>query len=146
SSRRLFVHYGKLYSPKYLFESALQEACTKAGLVTPDGKATVTAHRFRHTVGTQSGFHATARSCASRVGRPAPCTLKSKHRPSGRCICSWTTLITARSSAPTQCNTRGLLSLDAQANHWRGTLKVGLQFLISPLSFHTNPFSYKNIL
>ncbi len=53
SSRRLFVHHGKLFSPKYLFESALREACAKAGLVTPDGKATVTAHRFRHTVGTQ---------------------------------------------------------------------------------------------
>lgn len=53
SSRRLFVHYGKLFSSHYLFESALRKACAKAGLVTPDGKATVTAHRFRHTVGTQ---------------------------------------------------------------------------------------------
>lgn len=53
SSRRLFVHYGKMFSAEYLFVSALQEACARAGLVTSDGKATVTAHRFRHTVGTQ---------------------------------------------------------------------------------------------
>ena len=53
SSRRLFVHHGKVFSAEYLFVSPLREACAKAGLVTPDGKATVTAHRFRHTVGTQ---------------------------------------------------------------------------------------------
>jgi IS605 OrfB family transposase len=53
SSRRLFVHHGKMFSAEYLFVSPLQQACAKAGLVTPDGKATVTAQRFRHTVGTQ---------------------------------------------------------------------------------------------
>lgn len=53
STPRLFVHRGKLFSEAYLFESALREACARAGLVTAEGKATVTAHRFRHTVGTQ---------------------------------------------------------------------------------------------
>jgi hypothetical protein len=52
-SRRLFVHHGKTYSAAYLFESALQQACVRAGLVTPAGLPTVTAHRFRHTVGMQ---------------------------------------------------------------------------------------------
>lgn len=52
-SRRLFVHYGKMFSTAYLFKSALQDACVRSGLVTQDGKATVTAHRFRHTVGTE---------------------------------------------------------------------------------------------
>jgi len=51
--RRLFVHHGKLFSNRYLFESPLQEACVRAGLVTPSGKGTITAHRLRHTVGTQ---------------------------------------------------------------------------------------------
>lgn len=49
----LFVRYGKLLSTCYLFRLSLREACTKAGLVTPDGKATMSPHRFRHTVGTQ---------------------------------------------------------------------------------------------
>src|SRR5258708_35150629 len=54
-TRYLFMHHGKLYSYSYLFEEPLLKACTEAGLVTADGKATVTAHRFRHTVGTQLG-------------------------------------------------------------------------------------------
>jgi integrase len=49
----LFMHYGKRYSSAYLFELPLKRACTVAGLVTPDGRAKVTAHRFRHTVATQ---------------------------------------------------------------------------------------------
>ena len=52
-SRALFLHYGRRYSCKYLFDSPLREACRSAGLLTPDGRASVTAHRFRHTVGTQ---------------------------------------------------------------------------------------------
>lgn len=51
--RRLFVHYGKMFSAQYLFERALEEACRRAGLVTPEGQPMVTAHRFRHTVRTQ---------------------------------------------------------------------------------------------
>ncbi|WP_432742729.1 tyrosine-type recombinase/integrase [Streptomyces sp. JH002] len=37
----------------FLYEEALEIACRKAGLVDGDGNPTVTAHRFRHTVGTQ---------------------------------------------------------------------------------------------
>ena len=51
--RALFMRYGKLLSDGYLFDKALHWACTAAGLVTPDGHPTITAHRFRHTVGTQ---------------------------------------------------------------------------------------------
>lgn len=51
-TRYLFVHYGKLYSVAYLFTDALEKACGATGLVTAHGKAMVTAHRFRHTVGT----------------------------------------------------------------------------------------------
>lgn len=49
----LFLHYGKPLSTTTLFPSALATACRAAGLVTTDGKPTITAHRFRHTVGTQ---------------------------------------------------------------------------------------------
>ncbi len=49
----LFMRRGQMLSVAYLFDDALQEICTAAGLLTPDGKPTVTAHRFRHTVGTQ---------------------------------------------------------------------------------------------
>jgi integrase len=52
-TRYLFVRRGKLLSCAWLFETALRTACTHAGLVTTDGKATITAHRFRHTVGRQ---------------------------------------------------------------------------------------------
>jgi integrase len=52
-TRYLFMQYGKLLSPWYLFQRPLAAACQVAGLVTPQGKPTVTAHRFRHTVGTQ---------------------------------------------------------------------------------------------
>lgn len=56
--RYLFMQHGKLLSSFYLFETPIQEACKTAGLVRPGGRAgegrgTVTAHRFRHTVGTQ---------------------------------------------------------------------------------------------
>ncbi|MDP9476992.1 MAG: site-specific integrase [Actinomycetota bacterium] len=52
-TRRLFVHHGKLFANHYLFQTPLKEACLKAGLIDEEGKPTVTAHRFRHTVGTQ---------------------------------------------------------------------------------------------
>jgi len=43
-----------LLSKSLLFDMALAEACTAAGLVDSAGKATITAHRFlRHTIGTQ---------------------------------------------------------------------------------------------
>ena len=56
--RYLFVKHGKLLSSFYLFETSLQKASRAAGLVGPIGyggkdRGTVSAHRFRHTVGTQ---------------------------------------------------------------------------------------------
>ncbi len=52
-SRRLFIYRGLLLSASYLFERALARACTVAGLIDQDGKPQITAHRFRHTVGTE---------------------------------------------------------------------------------------------
>lgn len=49
----VFVRRGKLVSAESLFDQPLAAACTRAGLVDHDGVATVSAHRFRHTVGTQ---------------------------------------------------------------------------------------------
>jgi hypothetical protein len=51
--RWVFVRRGQPMGKHYLFEDSLALACQKAGLVDGDGKPTVTAHRFRHTVGTQ---------------------------------------------------------------------------------------------
>ena len=48
----LFMHHGRLMSSKYLFEDALTKVCQASGLTTADNKRRVTAHRFRHTVGT----------------------------------------------------------------------------------------------
>ena len=47
------MEHGKRLSATYLFDAPLTAACHAAGLVTPDGKRTITPHRFRHTVGTQ---------------------------------------------------------------------------------------------
>jgi Phage integrase family len=52
-TRYLFVRRGQLLSASYLFDCSLQLACTQAGLVKADGKSLVSAHCFRHTVGTQ---------------------------------------------------------------------------------------------
>jgi len=52
-TRYLFVNRGKLLSEQYLFEYPLRVVCQAAGQVTAEGKPTVSAHRFRHTVGTQ---------------------------------------------------------------------------------------------
>jgi integrase len=52
-TRYLFVRRGGLFSIQYLFNIPLRSACTTAGLVTSLGVPTVSAHRFRHTVGTQ---------------------------------------------------------------------------------------------
>jgi Site-specific recombinase XerD len=56
--RYLFMSHGKLLSTFYLFETPIQDACKAVGLVRPGGRGgtgrgTVSAHRFRHTVGTQ---------------------------------------------------------------------------------------------
>jgi len=53
SVRYVFVHRGKPMSRHYLFEEPLAIACRQVGLVDGQGRPTVTAHRFRHTVGTQ---------------------------------------------------------------------------------------------
>lgn len=51
--RYLFVGHGKLLSTYYLFHRPLRRACAAAGLVDDTGRGTITAHRFRHTLGTQ---------------------------------------------------------------------------------------------
>ena len=50
-TRHLFVRYGQLMSTTYLFDSGMRIACAAAGL--SGGGRKITAHRFRHTVGTQ---------------------------------------------------------------------------------------------
>ena len=52
-TRYLFLRRGALLSASYLFTTPLQNLCRVAGLVTSDGKPTISSHRFRHTVGTQ---------------------------------------------------------------------------------------------
>jgi integrase len=52
-TRRLFVYRGLPLSVSYLFETALAGACAAAGLVDNHGRPLITAHRFRHTVGTE---------------------------------------------------------------------------------------------
>ena len=49
----LFMDHGKLLSDHYLFTTSLRRACQSASLVDAQGRATMTPHRFRHTVGTQ---------------------------------------------------------------------------------------------
>ena len=49
----VFVRRGKLLSAAFLFDRALKLACTAAGLIDAQGRPTVSAHRFRHTIGTQ---------------------------------------------------------------------------------------------
>ena len=51
--RFVFYRRGGRISPDYLLQDALKIVCTLAGLVDSNGKPTITAHRFRHTVGTQ---------------------------------------------------------------------------------------------
>ncbi|MFJ9903585.1 tyrosine-type recombinase/integrase [Streptomyces sp. NPDC101152] len=59
--RYLFMGHGKLLSTYYLFETPIQAACKAVGLVRlvrlggrgGTGRGTASAHRFRHTVGTQ---------------------------------------------------------------------------------------------
>lgn len=56
--RYLFMQHGKLLSTFYLFDTPIQQACKAVGLMAPggrggQGRGTITAHRFRHTVGTQ---------------------------------------------------------------------------------------------
>jgi len=50
--RYLFMMKGRLLSSTYLFDSPLLEVCKATGMVTEEGGRMVTAHRFRHTLGT----------------------------------------------------------------------------------------------
>lgn len=52
-TRRLFARRGVCLSPHYLFQASLQSVCEWAALLDDVGKATITAHRFRHTLGTE---------------------------------------------------------------------------------------------
>lgn len=49
----VFVRRGKLVSASTLFDDAFRTVCAAAGLVDPQGQPTVSAHRLRHTMGTQ---------------------------------------------------------------------------------------------
>lgn len=49
----VFSYRGQLRSPSFLFHHSLRQACEQAGLVDQAGKALISPHRFRHTVGTQ---------------------------------------------------------------------------------------------
>ncbi len=53
AARRLFVRQGRVLSYNYLFDDPLLTVCRETGLVDATGKPTISAHRFRHTVGTQ---------------------------------------------------------------------------------------------
>ncbi len=49
----VFVRRGKILSATTLFDKPLRDICFRLGLVTADNLPAVSAHRFRHTVGTQ---------------------------------------------------------------------------------------------
>jgi len=49
----VFIRKGRLLSSATLFDDAFEKACTAAGLVDAKGTRTVSAHRLRHTLGTQ---------------------------------------------------------------------------------------------
>jgi integrase len=51
--RYVFVRRGQLLSATTLFDQPLRAACAAAGLAGDNGVPTVSAHRFRHTIGTQ---------------------------------------------------------------------------------------------
>jgi hypothetical protein len=49
----VFVRKGKLLSNTTLFDESFKTVCTAAGLIDASGAPTVSAHRLRHTLGTQ---------------------------------------------------------------------------------------------
>ncbi len=51
--RRLFSTKGRCLSAHFLFSESLEEACKAAGLVDNADRPKYSAHRFRHTVGTE---------------------------------------------------------------------------------------------
>lgn len=52
-TRYLFTNRGKLFAAVYLFDKSLQRVSEEAGLIPTEGGAGTTAHRFRHTLGTE---------------------------------------------------------------------------------------------
>lgn len=50
--RYVFYRRSVQISPDYLFQESLKVVCTVVGLVDQKGKPTISAHRFRHSVGT----------------------------------------------------------------------------------------------
>lgn len=53
TTRYLFTNRGRPFSSSYLFDKALKTACDAAGLPWEEGGPGATAHRFRHTLGTE---------------------------------------------------------------------------------------------
>ncbi|MFD8563127.1 tyrosine-type recombinase/integrase [Streptosporangium canum] len=51
--RQVFIDHGKPLGNEYLFDAPLRRACEKLGLLDAAGLPQVSAHRFRHSVGTQ---------------------------------------------------------------------------------------------
>lgn len=49
----VFLRHGKLMSATTLFDNAFQAVCAATGLVDDNGIATISAHRLRHTLGTE---------------------------------------------------------------------------------------------
>ena len=49
----VFLRHGKLMSATTLFDNAFQTICAATGLVDHNGIATISAHRLRHTLGTE---------------------------------------------------------------------------------------------
>jgi hypothetical protein len=71
------MDHGKLLSLFYLFNTPIQQACIEVGLVVPGGKkngpgvrGTISAHRFRHTVGNPA--RRTRRQAAHHHEGPGP--------------------------------------------------------------------------
>lgn len=48
----LFMRKNERISASYLFQTSLWTACSKAGLMTNEGKPKYSSHQFRHTIGT----------------------------------------------------------------------------------------------
>lgn len=69
----LFLRRGRPMSTTFLFAYALLDARRTAGLVDANGRPVVTAHRFRHTVGTQLAEHgAKLHTIMSVLGHESP--------------------------------------------------------------------------
>jgi integrase len=52
-AKRLFVNHGRILGCGYLFAAPLLACCAEVGIMKPSGALRITAHRFRHTVGTE---------------------------------------------------------------------------------------------